>query len=82
MNESDFEAQLRADGYTEIEAQKLAPRPGKGRHDLGKRRQMANRNCNASSKIYDRPGLARLRVQPIRHAISLRRPQISDLLNT
>ena len=32
MNENDFEAQLRADGYTEIEAQKLAPRPGKGRH--------------------------------------------------
>jgi hypothetical protein len=32
MKESDFEAQLRADGYTEIEAQKLAPRPGKGRH--------------------------------------------------
>ena len=32
MNENDFEAQLRADGYTEVEAQKLAPRPGKGRH--------------------------------------------------
>ena len=32
MNENDFEAQLRAGGYTEIEAQKLAPRPGKGRH--------------------------------------------------
>jgi hypothetical protein len=32
MNESDFEAQLKADGYTEIERQDLAPRPGKGRH--------------------------------------------------
>lgn len=32
MDENDFEAQLRADGYAEIEAQKLAPRPGKGRH--------------------------------------------------
>ena len=32
MNENDFEAQLRDDGYTEIETQKLAPRPGKGRH--------------------------------------------------
>ena len=32
MNESDFEVQLRADGYTEIESQDLAPRPGKGRH--------------------------------------------------
>ena len=32
MNENDFELQLRADGYTEIESQDLAPRPGKGRH--------------------------------------------------
>ena len=32
MNESDFEAQLTADGYTEIETQTLQPRPGKGRH--------------------------------------------------
>jgi quercetin dioxygenase-like cupin family protein len=32
MNQSDFETQLRADGYTEIEAQTLASRPGKGRH--------------------------------------------------
>jgi quercetin dioxygenase-like cupin family protein len=32
MNESDFEAQLRADGYTEIETQNLDPRPFKGRH--------------------------------------------------
>ena len=32
MNENDFEAQLRADGYTEIETQTLDPRPGKGRH--------------------------------------------------
>ena len=32
MNENDFEAQLRADGYTEIETQNLEPRPGKGRH--------------------------------------------------
>jgi hypothetical protein len=32
MNESDFEAQLRADGYTEIETQNLDPRPVKGRH--------------------------------------------------
>ena len=32
MNESEFEAQLKADGYTEIETQNLAARPGKGRH--------------------------------------------------
>jgi len=32
MSESEFEAQLRADGYTEIETQSLDPRPGKGRH--------------------------------------------------
>jgi len=32
MNESDFTAQLSADGFTEIETQNLEPRPGKGRH--------------------------------------------------
>jgi hypothetical protein len=32
MNENDFEKQLREDGFTEVEFQKLAPRPGKGRH--------------------------------------------------
>ena len=32
MNEHEFAAQLRADGYTEIETQILEPRPGKGRH--------------------------------------------------
>lgn len=32
MNEQDFEAQLKADGFAEIEFQNLAPRPGKGRH--------------------------------------------------
>ena len=32
MNESEFEAQLKADGYQEIELQELAARPGKGRH--------------------------------------------------
>jgi len=32
MNEHDFEAQLRADGYSEIESQTLEARPGKGRH--------------------------------------------------
>jgi hypothetical protein len=32
MNESEFEAQLKADGYTEIEMQNLDPRPGKDRH--------------------------------------------------
>jgi quercetin dioxygenase-like cupin family protein len=32
MNEIEFEAELRADGYTEIETQKLEPRPGKGEH--------------------------------------------------
>jgi quercetin dioxygenase-like cupin family protein len=31
-NASDFEAQLKADGFTEIETQSLEPRPGKGRH--------------------------------------------------
>ena len=32
MNESEFEAHLKADGFQEIEKQTLAPRPGKGRH--------------------------------------------------
>jgi quercetin dioxygenase-like cupin family protein len=32
MNQSEFEAQLKAEGYQEIELQELAPRPGKGRH--------------------------------------------------
>ena len=32
MKASEFEAQLKADGYTEIETQDLDPRPGKGRH--------------------------------------------------
>jgi hypothetical protein len=32
MNESEFEAELKADGYTEIETRNLEPRPGKGRH--------------------------------------------------
>jgi hypothetical protein len=32
LNEQDFERQLKADGFTEIERQKLDPRPGKGRH--------------------------------------------------
>ncbi len=33
MNESDFEAKLRADGYTEITSERLEPRQGKGHHD-------------------------------------------------
>jgi quercetin dioxygenase-like cupin family protein len=32
MNEVDFEAKLRADGYTEIETQNLEPRQPKGAH--------------------------------------------------
>ncbi|HEV7510218.1 MAG TPA: cupin domain-containing protein [Candidatus Acidoferrum sp.] len=32
MNEIDFEANLRADGYTEIDTQTLQPRPAKGEH--------------------------------------------------
>ena len=32
MNQSDFEKKLREDGFTEVEFQQLAPRPGKGRH--------------------------------------------------
>jgi quercetin dioxygenase-like cupin family protein len=32
MNEIDFEAKLRSDGYTEIETQDLQPRPAKGQH--------------------------------------------------
>ena len=32
MNENDFEAELRTDGYTEIAIQKLEPRPAKGQH--------------------------------------------------
>jgi hypothetical protein len=32
MDQHAFEAQLKADGYQEIELQELAPRPGKGRH--------------------------------------------------
>ena len=31
-NERDFEAQLRADGFNEIETRSLDPRPGRGRH--------------------------------------------------
>jgi hypothetical protein len=33
MNENDFEKQLRKDGFTEVEFQKLAPRPGRGGTD-------------------------------------------------
>ncbi|HYI28113.1 MAG TPA: hypothetical protein VD863_09720 [Bradyrhizobium sp.] len=33
MNESEFEAKLKADGYTEITNERLEPRPGKGHHD-------------------------------------------------
>jgi hypothetical protein len=32
MNEIELEAKLKADGYTEIEMQDLAPRPAKGEH--------------------------------------------------
>jgi quercetin dioxygenase-like cupin family protein len=32
MTESEFETNLRADGYDEIEKQVLESRPGKGRH--------------------------------------------------
>ena len=32
MNENDFEKQLKAEGYTEIESQNLSPRAGKGGH--------------------------------------------------
>ena len=32
MNQQDFEEALKADGFTEIEYQKLDARPGKGRH--------------------------------------------------
>jgi hypothetical protein len=32
LNKSEFEAQLKADGYQEIELQELVPRPGKGKH--------------------------------------------------
>jgi quercetin dioxygenase-like cupin family protein len=32
MNEIEFEAKLRADGYKEIETQDLQPRPAKGQH--------------------------------------------------
>jgi quercetin dioxygenase-like cupin family protein len=32
MNEREFESQLKADGFQEIEMQELAARPGKGRH--------------------------------------------------
>jgi hypothetical protein len=32
MNECEFEAQLKADGFQEIELQELARRPGKGGH--------------------------------------------------
>jgi hypothetical protein len=32
VNESEFEAQLKADGFQEIEKQTLAPRPGNGSH--------------------------------------------------
>ena len=32
MNEREFESQLKADGFQEIELQELVTRPGKGRH--------------------------------------------------
>jgi quercetin dioxygenase-like cupin family protein len=32
MDKSEFEAQLRADGYTEIESKTLAPRPANDGH--------------------------------------------------
>jgi quercetin dioxygenase-like cupin family protein len=32
MDQREFETQLKADGYQEIELQTLVPRPGKGRH--------------------------------------------------
>jgi quercetin dioxygenase-like cupin family protein len=32
MDQREFEAQLKADGFQEIELQTLAPRPGKGQH--------------------------------------------------
>ena len=32
MDQREFEAQLKADGFQEVELQTLAPRPGKGRH--------------------------------------------------
>ena len=32
MNEREFESQLKADGFQEIEMQELAARPGTGRH--------------------------------------------------
>ena len=32
MNDNDFEAELRTDGYTEIAIQKFEPRPAKGQH--------------------------------------------------
>ena len=32
MNQSDFEEQLKTQGFTEVELQTLAPRQGKGRH--------------------------------------------------
>jgi hypothetical protein len=32
MDQQEFETQLKADGFQEIELQELAPRSGKGRH--------------------------------------------------
>ena len=32
VSEAEFEAQLRAEGYTEVELKEYAPRPGNGRH--------------------------------------------------
>ena len=32
MTAADFEKQLRADGYSEVELKDYAPRPGNGRH--------------------------------------------------
>jgi quercetin dioxygenase-like cupin family protein len=32
MNETEFAAKLKADGYTKIETQNLEPRPAKGEH--------------------------------------------------
>src|ERR1700738_4053144 len=61
MNESDFEAQLKADGYTEIETQTLEPRPGKGRHRhlfAIRRLVLSGRfiGTQSSARVTDAPG--------------------------
>ena len=65
MNESEFEAELKADGYTEIETQNLGPRPGKGRHrHLFAIRRLVLSDGSSSRGTASRSHLARVKSLP------------------